>query len=96
MHYTIGTWSGLPNYSCTHCPFSTLGEAEMLQHIIDRHLPRAPEPEQPAEKEEPAPEIMHPTEMPVLLVTPEQLQNIVQAEKQKPEKSRVKKSRKEN
>jgi hypothetical protein len=76
MHYTIGQWSGLPNYSCTHCPFSTLDEAEILMHIIEKHLPQPPEPEKLPETETSAPEIMHTQELPVLLVTPEQLSNL--------------------
>jgi hypothetical protein len=76
MHYTIGRWSGLPNYSCTHCPFSTLDEAEILTHIIEKHLPQPPEPEKLPETETSAPEIMHTQELPVLLVTPEQLSNL--------------------
>ena len=76
MHYTIGQWSGLPNYSCTHCPFETLDEAEMLTHIIEKHLPQPEAPEQSAEKEPPETEIPPAQELPVLLVTPEQLSNL--------------------
>lgn len=38
--YTVGTWAGLPNYECRHCPFATLDEAEMLSHCIARHAPK--------------------------------------------------------
>jgi hypothetical protein len=75
MHYTIGQWSGLPNYSCTHCPFSTLDEAEILTHIIEKHLPKPEAPEQPQEPKKAEPEIPPEQELPVLLVTPEQLSN---------------------
>lgn len=75
MHYTIGSWSGLPNYSCTHCPFSTLDEAEILTHIIEKHLPQLPELEKAPESEMPEQEIPS-QELPVLLVTHEQLSNL--------------------
>lgn len=81
MHYTTGQWSGLPNYSCTHCPFATLDEAEMLTHIIDRHLAQPelnPEPLQPLQ--EPEAEIPTGAELPVLVVTPEQLSKLAQAQ----------------
>jgi hypothetical protein len=37
-HYTIGTWKGKKNYSCKHCPFETLHEKKMQQHVIQKHL----------------------------------------------------------
>lgn len=41
--YTIGEWKGLPNYKCRHCPFSTLDEAEIREHVLKRHAPRPPQ-----------------------------------------------------
>ncbi len=40
-HWTVGSWSGIPNYQCAYCPFATIdGEEAIRQHIIDRHLPQ--------------------------------------------------------
>lgn len=39
--WTDGTWSGLPNYECGLCPFSTLNEDEMVRHAMGRHGARA-------------------------------------------------------
>lgn len=90
MHYTIGTWSGLPNYSCAHCPFSTLDEIEMIAHVLERHTPK---PEQP-EPEPPEESILPATDMPVLLVTSEQLSKLAQMQDTAPQPPR-KRARKE-
>jgi hypothetical protein len=94
MHYTIGKWSGLPNYSCTHCPFSTLDEAEILTHIIERHLPQ---PEEQAAKSEPEEtQDLSPTQgLPVLLVTQDQLDRVIQDAQETAPKPSGKRSRKE-
>lgn len=78
MQYTIGTWSGLPNYSCTYCPFQTLDEAEMIAHILERHMPT---PTEPVKEPEPVEEQLPSTDLPVLLVTPEQLEKITKPRK---------------
>src|SRR5690348_9876822 len=31
------TWAGHVAFQCTHCPCSTLVEAEMADHVYDRH-----------------------------------------------------------
>lgn len=44
-HYTIGTWNGLTQYRCRHCPFDTLeGEGAIEAHYADRHGPPPPPP----------------------------------------------------
>ena len=36
--FTVGTWSGLPNWQCTRCPYSTVeGQSAIVEHILDRH-----------------------------------------------------------
>ncbi len=40
--YSVGQWNGRDNYQCNECPFATLNEAEMLDHIIARHTPPPP------------------------------------------------------
>lgn len=37
-HYSVGAWKGMPNYLCAHCPWSTLNEAEMVDHVASRHV----------------------------------------------------------
>lgn len=38
--WTMGTWSGMPQWRCTMCPFDTLdGEDAMIVHIEARHGP---------------------------------------------------------
>ena len=32
QRFTVGTWSGFPNYECTLCPFSTLDRRTMEDH----------------------------------------------------------------
>lgn len=81
MQYTTGTWSGLPNYSCTSCPYQTLDEAEMITHILERHTPRPEQPETKADPESAEAEIPGGTDLPVLLVTPEQLTQLTKPRK---------------
>lgn len=41
--YTIGTWAGRPNYLCAACPFATLEEAEIRDHVLSHRVaPPAP------------------------------------------------------
>lgn len=35
--YTTSTWAGKPNYECTVCPYATLDEALIRQHVI-KHI----------------------------------------------------------
>lgn len=35
--WTVGQWSGLPNYECKECPFSTLDLPLMEEHIVKVH-----------------------------------------------------------
>jgi hypothetical protein len=45
--FTVGTWHGQTQWQCSFCAWDTLvGEAAMMDHIRDRHLP--PEPLKPA------------------------------------------------
>ncbi len=38
LPWTLSTWSGLPQWRCTLCPFDTLdGEDAMIEHIENRH-----------------------------------------------------------
>lgn len=37
MGWKVGTWSGLPNYECTDCPFSTLVEDRIEDHVYSKH-----------------------------------------------------------
>jgi hypothetical protein len=37
MGWKVGTWSGLPNYECTDCPFSTLVEDRIEDHVYRKH-----------------------------------------------------------
>lgn len=38
LPWTLSTWSGLPQWRCTLCPFDTLdGEDAMIEHIEARH-----------------------------------------------------------
>jgi hypothetical protein len=38
--YTVGKWSGLPNYICSHapCQFSTLEETAIKEHVFHAHI----------------------------------------------------------
>lgn len=36
--YTVGKWHGYPNYRCKRCPYATLSEASMFEHIAS-HRP---------------------------------------------------------
>lgn len=38
--YTVGEWSGMPNYCCTQCPFATLDVDLMDEHSFKRHWQR--------------------------------------------------------
>lgn len=40
--YTEGSWHGMPRYQCTQCPFDSLNEEVIRDHIRLRHM--APEP----------------------------------------------------
>lgn len=33
----IGEWNGHTNYGCPHCPFATLDESKLLEHVFDAH-----------------------------------------------------------
>ena len=50
-HYTVGTWHGLPNYCCAYCPYATIKEGIILQHLNLKHAsaitPAAPKREPP-------------------------------------------------
>lgn len=37
MGWTVGTWSGLPNYKCSHCHFATVRETEIETHVYEKH-----------------------------------------------------------
>jgi hypothetical protein len=37
--YRVGAWSGLPNYECALCPFSTLDLPVMEEHLEKVHEP---------------------------------------------------------
>jgi hypothetical protein len=37
LSYRIGTWGGVPNYSCKRCPFATTDRADMVLHVARRH-----------------------------------------------------------
>lgn len=39
-YYSIGKWKGLNQYKCNLCPFDSLNERAIKDHIIDRHFPR--------------------------------------------------------
>ena len=43
-NWTIGQWSGLPNYECKACPFSTLDLPVMEEHQKERHSPKPEAP----------------------------------------------------
>jgi hypothetical protein len=36
--YTVGEWKTLALYECALCPFSTLNEEDILEHIEARHI----------------------------------------------------------
>jgi len=38
QHYNVGAWHGLPHYQCAHCPWSTLNEAEIINHVASHHV----------------------------------------------------------
>ena len=38
--YTVGKWKGFDNYECKLCPFSTLHENVMKEHIFRKHGPK--------------------------------------------------------
>ena len=38
QHYTVGKWKDLDHYQCSHCPWSTLNEEEMIKHVAEEHL----------------------------------------------------------
>jgi hypothetical protein len=35
--YSEGTWKGRPNYECALCPFSSLHEEVIREHVVKRH-----------------------------------------------------------
>lgn len=37
-HVTVGTWRGLPNYECIHCPAATPTIGRAWQHLVEFHL----------------------------------------------------------
>jgi hypothetical protein len=37
MGWKVGTWSGLPNYECTSCPFKTYDEERIEDHVYRHH-----------------------------------------------------------
>lgn len=37
-YYTVGTWKGMPRYMCRLCPFDTLRENVIKEHVLERHL----------------------------------------------------------
>lgn len=43
LPYDLGTWKGRTQYKCRQCPYDTLHEADMLDHIAKRHTPPAPQ-----------------------------------------------------
>lgn len=57
--YTVGSWSGKPNYTCTRCPYATVADSEEEgAALIDAHwndVHRAPAvwpaPEEPTPQE---------------------------------------------
>jgi|GEM_PF-6233352 hypothetical protein len=46
--FRIGTWSGLPIWQCNLCEWDTLdGEAQMMIHLANRHMPQVVERAEP-------------------------------------------------
>ncbi len=43
-YYSIGKWKGLKQYKCNLCPFDSLDEKAIKDHIIERHMPKPPKP----------------------------------------------------
>jgi hypothetical protein len=42
--WIVGQWSGLPNYECKECPFSTLDLPKIEEHIAKVHTEAEAEP----------------------------------------------------
>jgi len=40
--YTVGAWSGLPNYSCEICPYATTDRETMIEHVFIHRRPPLP------------------------------------------------------
>jgi len=38
--YEIGKWREFKKYSCKLCPYETLNEEDMINHIEQFHMPR--------------------------------------------------------
>ena len=43
-YYSMGEWRGFPQYKCNVCPFDSLNEKTIKDHIIDRHIPKPVRP----------------------------------------------------
>jgi len=43
-YYSVGKWKGLNQYKCNLCPFDSLSEQAIKNHIIDRHFPKPVKP----------------------------------------------------
>ncbi len=45
--YDVGQWKGRPQFRCLQCPFDSLQEQPMVEHVRSRHG-SAPRPTRPA------------------------------------------------
>ena len=42
LPYILGQWSGLPQYKCRQCPFDSLDEIAILEHIAGHMVAEQP------------------------------------------------------
>lgn len=43
LPYVLDQWSGLPQYRCPHCPFDSLDEGTILEHIAAHLVAEKPQ-----------------------------------------------------
>ncbi len=43
-YYTLGKWKKYTQYKCILCPFDSLDEKSIIDHINERHVPKPPKP----------------------------------------------------
>ncbi len=43
-YYTIGKWGRFDQFKCSLCPFDSLDEKEIKDHIVEQHMPKPVKP----------------------------------------------------
>jgi len=49
VDFERGTWRGLDRFQCLHCPWDTTYPERIIDHFLQRHKPKPPITERPAE-----------------------------------------------